>query len=58
MLWGSFFALVIDRKLLRAAGFVAITGALTLFGLVHSAGPAGELYWPWRAPSGMPETSV
>ena len=54
MLWGSFFSLIIDRELRRAAGFIALTGALTLFGVVHSAGPAGELYWPWAAPSRMP----
>lgn len=54
MLWGSFFALLIDRALRRAAGFIALTGVLTLFGVVHSAGPSGELYLPWAAPSRMP----
>jgi AGZA family xanthine/uracil permease-like MFS transporter len=54
MIWGSFFALLIDRALLRAAAFIAIAGALTLFGAIHSAAPSGALYWPWRAPSHMP----
>ena len=49
MMWGSFFALIIDRKLLRAALFVFLTGLMTLFGVVHSAAPAGDLYVPWQA---------
>jgi adenine/guanine/hypoxanthine permease len=53
MLWGSFFALIIDRTFIRAAGFIAITGGLTLFGVIHSASPTGALYVPWNAPSPM-----
>src|SRR5262249_42883049 len=53
MLWGSFFALIIDRQLRRAALFIALAGCLTLFGVMHSAAPAGEMYWPWAAPSAM-----
>lgn len=49
MMWGSLFALVIDRKLLQAALFVFLTGVMTLFGVVHSAAPAGDLYVPWHA---------
>ena len=51
MMWGSFFALVIDRELRRAAVFIALTGAMTLFGVVHSMSPDGGIYLPWRAPS-------
>lgn len=51
MLWGSFFALVIDRAFVRAAAFTAIAGLLTLFGVIHSAAPSGALYLPWDAPS-------
>jgi AGZA family xanthine/uracil permease-like MFS transporter len=53
MIWGSFFALIIDRALVKAALFIAIAGVLTLFGVIHSAAPTGALYWPWRAPSPM-----
>ena len=53
MLWGSFFALIIDRQLWRAALFIAIAGAMTLFGIIHSARPDGGLYWPWASPSAM-----
>ncbi len=53
MLWGSFFALIIDRALASAALFIAIAGVLTLFGVIHSVAPTGSLYWPWRAPSHM-----
>ncbi len=53
MLWGSFFALIIDRALRRAALFLAVAGGLTLFGVIHSAAPSGALYLPWRSPSPM-----
>jgi AGZA family xanthine/uracil permease-like MFS transporter len=51
MLWGSFFACIIDRAFLKAALYIGIAGTLTLFGAIHSAAPTGALYWPWRAPS-------
>ncbi len=50
MLWGSFFALIIDRRLRRAAVFILICAAFTLFGIIHSFAPAGEMYLPTRAP--------
>jgi AGZA family xanthine/uracil permease-like MFS transporter len=50
MLWGAFFALMIDRRLLAAAGYVALCGVLTLFGVVHSLAPTGEMYLPTQAP--------
>jgi len=53
MIWGSFFALIIDRAFVRAAAFIAIAGGLTLFGVIHSASPTGALYVPWKAPSPM-----
>jgi adenine/guanine/hypoxanthine permease len=53
MLWGSFFALIIDRRLRQASFFVALCALLTLFGVIHSAAPSGAMYWPWQAPSGL-----
>jgi adenine/guanine/hypoxanthine permease len=53
MLWGSFFALLIDRKLLQAALFIGIAGVFTLFGVIHSVDPAGAMYLPWHAPSAL-----
>jgi AGZA family xanthine/uracil permease-like MFS transporter len=53
MLWGSFFACIIDRAFLKAALYIGIAGTLTLFGAIHSAAPTGALYWPWRAPSAL-----
>ena len=50
MLWGSFFALIIDRRLRRAAVFILICAVFTLFGIIHSLAPAGEMYLPTRAP--------
>ncbi len=51
MLWGSFFALIIDRHLRRAAVFILICAGFTLFGVIHSLAPAGEMYLPTQAPA-------
>jgi len=46
MLWGSLFALIIDRKLVRAATFIAVCGVLTLFGASTRSPPRAR--WPCR----------
>lgn len=51
MLWGALFALIIDRQLRKAALYIAVAGVLTLFGVIHSMAPSGEMYWPTRSPS-------
>lgn len=48
MLWGSMLAFLIDHRTRPAALCAALCGVLTLFGVVHSALPSGELYLPWR----------
>lgn len=47
MIWASFLVAMIDGKLGRAASIVLLGGALTLFGVIHSVTPAGNLYLPW-----------
>lgn len=56
MLWGGAFALLIDRRLARAAVFVLLCAAFTSVGLIHSAAPEGGLYLPWNAPDPMAST--
>ncbi len=51
MLWGGFLADLIDRRTRRAACFMFVCSALTLFGFIHSLAPTGEIYFPWRITS-------
>jgi len=48
MLWGAFLAEMIDRRLKRAALYLAVLAVFTFFGVIHSANPAGSMYLPWR----------
>jgi AGZA family xanthine/uracil permease-like MFS transporter len=47
MLWGSFLAELIDRRLPRSALYLGILALFTFFGVVHSASPDGNMYLPW-----------
>lgn len=47
MIWASFLVAMIDGKPRRAAWIVLLGGVLTLFGVIHSVTPAGNLYLPW-----------
>jgi len=51
LLWGSMLAFLIDHKARLAALCSLICAGLTLFGLIHSVLPTGEIYLPWRIPS-------
>jgi len=47
MIWGAFLAALLDRRH-GAASLALLTGAVfTLFGIIHSVEPGGDLYWPW-----------
>ncbi len=48
MLWGAFAAKLIDRKLKQASIYLLITAVLTFFGVIHSANPNGNMYFPWQ----------
>ena len=48
LLWGSMLAYLIDNKARMAALYCAVCAVLTLFGIIHSVMPSGELYLPWR----------
>jgi len=51
MLWGAFLAVLIDRRFKVAALYLAILGAFTFFGIIHSALPEGSVYLPWNLAS-------
>ncbi len=48
MLWGAFAAKLIDRNLKQASIYLVITAAFTFFGVIHSANPDGNMYFPWQ----------
>jgi AGZA family xanthine/uracil permease-like MFS transporter len=47
MVWASFVVAMIENKPRQAAWIALLGGALTLFGVIHSVMPAGNLYLPW-----------
>ncbi len=49
MLWGGFLADLIDGKLRRAAYGLLLCAVFTMFGLIHSITPSGEIYLPWKS---------
>lgn len=56
LLWAAALAALIDRRLIRAAGFWAIAAACSLFGVIHSPLPGGPLLLPWNLPA-LPEAA-
>jgi AGZA family xanthine/uracil permease-like MFS transporter len=54
LLWGSITAFLIDSRPRPAALCALICSALSLFGVIHSVLPTGEIYLPWAAPSPLP----
>jgi len=48
MLWGAFVAKLIDRKLRQASLYLVIMAVFTFFGIIHSAIPDGDSYFPWN----------
>jgi len=51
LLWGSLLAFLIDHRAKLAALCSAVCALLTLFGIIHSILPSGELYLPWQIAS-------
>jgi len=48
ILWGGLLADLIDGRLRRASIYVFSCALCTLFGLIHSVLPSGEIYLPWE----------
>ncbi|PKN76237.1 MAG: hypothetical protein CVU51_17805 [Deltaproteobacteria bacterium HGW-Deltaproteobacteria-1] len=51
LLWGSMLAFLIDHRSRLAALCAAICAIFSLFGVIHSVMPTGELYLPWQCTS-------
>jgi AGZA family xanthine/uracil permease-like MFS transporter len=56
LLWAGALALIIDGRLRRAAGFMAVGAGATLVGLIHSPYDNGRLFFPWEAETPTPWT--
>jgi AGZA family xanthine/uracil permease-like MFS transporter len=54
LLWGSGLALIVDRRLGRAAAVFAVAALASLCGAIHSPLESGGLLWPWSAQSPWP----
>lgn len=54
LLWGAASALIIDRRLLGAAAFLAAASLGSLVGLIHSPLESGGLFWPGGSGSAWP----
>ena len=48
MIWGAMVAFTIDARIGRAALTMAIAVVFSLFGLIHSVYPTGDIYLPWH----------
>lgn len=47
MLWGGFLAELIDRRFRMAIIYMIILSVFSFFGIIHSALPDGNMYFPW-----------
>jgi AGZA family xanthine/uracil permease-like MFS transporter len=56
MLWGGITAHLVDRQVRRAGLLLLLCAAFSLFGVIHSVMPHGELYLPWRLDTQLPFT--
>jgi AGZA family xanthine/uracil permease-like MFS transporter len=54
MVWGGAAAHLIDRNIRAAVRTIAVGGALSLFGFMHSVLPTGGIYLPWNTGSRLP----
>jgi AGZA family xanthine/uracil permease-like MFS transporter len=48
MLWGALIACLINGTLRQAVIYCLVLAAFTFFGVIHSAMPDGNMYFPWQ----------
>jgi AGZA family xanthine/uracil permease-like MFS transporter len=54
LLWAAGAAKIIDRNLREAALYFGAAGLFSLFGIIHSPLPSGEIFLPWQVASQAP----
>jgi AGZA family xanthine/uracil permease-like MFS transporter len=55
VVWGWALVAIIERRLGVAGALFAFASLATLFGVIHSPLANGALFWPWAAPSALPQ---
>ena len=58
LLWASALAAMIDRRLQLAATFLAVAGACSLFGIIHSPLPGAAMFWPFSLDESLREIPI
>jgi len=48
MLWGGMLAELIEGKFFNAALCTTLCSVFSLFGIIHSVQPSGDVYLPWK----------
>jgi AGZA family xanthine/uracil permease-like MFS transporter len=56
LLWGAALVAIIERRLRAGGAVLAVAGAATLFGVIHSPLRDGAVFWPWSVESATPHT--
>jgi adenine/guanine/hypoxanthine permease len=47
LLWASALAAIVDRQMVRAAGFLGVAAVCSLVGIIHSPLAPAVIGWPW-----------
>ena len=58
LLWASALASMIDRRLRRAAVYMAIAAAFSFFGVIHSPLPGAAIFLPWQLEADLRQTPL
>ena len=58
LIWASFLASLIDRRLALAAGYFGVAAMCSLFGVIHSPLPGSPLVNPWNLPDTLPHAAA
>jgi AGZA family xanthine/uracil permease-like MFS transporter len=53
MLWGALIACLINGTMRQAMVYALVCAAFTFFGVIHSAMPDGNMYFPWELTNPM-----
>lgn len=56
LVWAAALAMLIDGRLLRAAGYFLLAGVFALFGVIHSPLPNEQIHLPAHVLGQIPET--
>ena len=48
LLWAAVVAYIIDHQFVRSSYVLAVSAALSLFGVIHSVLPNSAIYFPWQ----------